>query len=192
MEHIYRNGTSTWGSDITENEQFERDLAEIIFQEGHIIADIGCGKNKIADHVIGIDPYAEDNGIDIKAYMWELPFKENSLDSLLSFDSLEHISKYQVIPTLREWRRVLKQGGHLVIVVPDFIQVMKEFIIEPDINWRLDTIFGTQLHEGEFHKTGFTVQFIQEYLFESGFLNTFVVYKINAYHQANIAIITEK
>lgn len=45
-----------------------------------------------------------------------LPFEEGSQDYVYSSHCLEHIKDYKL--ALREWFRVTKVGGHIVIVVP--------------------------------------------------------------------------
>jgi hypothetical protein len=45
-----------------------------------------------------------------------LPFPDESQDAILASHVLEHIANYQQV--LREWHRVLRVGGHLVILVP--------------------------------------------------------------------------
>ena len=45
-----------------------------------------------------------------------LPFADESQDTVLAAHVLEHISNYR--PVLRDWLRVLKIGGHLVVMVP--------------------------------------------------------------------------
>ncbi len=47
----------------------------------------------------------------------DLPIKDNSFDLVYSCHSLEHMQDTR--KTLREWIRVLKPGGLLVIIVPD-------------------------------------------------------------------------
>lgn len=45
-----------------------------------------------------------------------LPFPDESQDYVYSSHCLEHISDYKTV--IKEWYRVLKNGGHIVIVVP--------------------------------------------------------------------------
>ncbi len=54
--------------------------------------------------------------VDILAEGRFLPFKNNSLNYILSSHVIEHI--YDVIGTLKEWWRVIKVGGYLFNVVP--------------------------------------------------------------------------
>jgi len=46
-----------------------------------------------------------------------LPIADNSYDFVLSCHSLEHVAN--VLQTLHEWKRVLKPGGALLLVLPD-------------------------------------------------------------------------
>lgn len=46
-----------------------------------------------------------------------LPFKDGAFDFIVSHHSLEHMKDTE--KTLREWLRVLKWGGRIVIVMPD-------------------------------------------------------------------------
>ena len=50
----------------------------------------------------------------------ELPFEDNSLDAILSYDVFEHVQNVQF--TLRECHRVLKKGGKLFVVFPSYFQ----------------------------------------------------------------------
>lgn len=45
-----------------------------------------------------------------------LPFESNSQDYVFNSHVLEHISNYK--DTIKEWFRVIKEDGHLVIIVP--------------------------------------------------------------------------
>jgi SAM-dependent methyltransferase len=69
-----------------------------------------CGTLPILPDAIGIDRTTP--GYDGKT----LPFSSNSLDYIYSSHTLEHIDDY--IGTLREWYRVVKEDGYLIITVP--------------------------------------------------------------------------
>lgn len=55
--------------------------------------------------------------IQLRGHADKLPFDSDSLDFLLSSHLLEDFLEWT--PVLREWVRVLKPGGHLIILVPD-------------------------------------------------------------------------
>ncbi len=127
--------------------------------------DIGSGGKSSDDSFLGVDAFTD---ADVKALMWDLPYKDGEVDVIYSSHALEHVSKYQVVPTLREWKRVLKIGGRLEIVVPDLEWACKWWLNNPTLDWNMDIIFGTQEHEGHFHKTGFTVPIMFHYINECG------------------------
>lgn len=128
--------------------------------------DIGCGPSPKPGY-IGVDLYVEGPDI-IQAPMDKLPFEDNSIEEIYSSHALEHISKHLVIPTLKEWYRVLDWNGVLTIEVPDLIWVCKNWLKYQDSGWNMDAIFGDQSDPGQYHKTGFTKQIMYEYLSRAG------------------------
>ncbi len=77
---------------------------------------------------IGVDKdYPGYNGLN-------LPFEDNSLDYVYSSHVLEHI--IQIEQTLKEWHRVTKIGGHIIIVVPH--QYLYEKKLNKPSNWNED------------------------------------------------------
>ena len=125
--------------------------------------DIGSGVKTSLQNPdwLGVDAYAD---CDIKAFMWDLPLPDGSVDTILSSQSLEHISKFNVVPTLREWRRVLRVGGKLQILVPDLEWSCWWWLTHQSVEWDLDILYGTQKHGGEFHLTGFTPKILKDYV----------------------------
>jgi predicted SAM-dependent methyltransferase len=128
--------------------------------------DIGCGKEPYGNGFLTVDPFLI---ADIKAFMWKLPFYDNTVDEIYSSHSLEHINKNKVLPTLKEWHRVLKTGGKIILRVPDLIWCCNKFLEKKSDDWYLDILFGNQEHEGEFHKTGFWKERLYKLSEEAGF-----------------------
>lgn len=127
--------------------------------------DIGSGGKSPDDSFISVDKYVLT--ADIIADMWDLPYKDGEVDVIFAAHCLEHISKFKVVITLKEWERVLKIGGKLQIIVPDLVWACKWWLEHPYNNWAMDTIYGNQLHEGQFHMTGFTPDIMRFYLEET-------------------------
>jgi predicted SAM-dependent methyltransferase len=131
--------------------------------------DVGCGMAKREGYV-GVDIHP-DTQADVVAPMWNLPYEADSVDEIYSSHALEHIPQDHVLPTLREWRRVIKPDGLIIIRVPDLMWICREFLNNPVMGWRLATVFGAQTHPGEFHQTGFTEGWMKHHYLPSAGLN---------------------
>lgn len=85
------------------------------------ILDLGCGGHKTinyTDSCIGID-VNPNCGADIVHSIDTLKeFEDNSVDFIISRHSLEHL--IDPVKALKEWHRVLKLGGKMIIVLPDY------------------------------------------------------------------------
>lgn len=85
------------------------------YMAGPVILEIGYkgyygGSVPIMPQAIGID-------LGYPGYDGEtLPFADESVDAIYSSHCFEHIPDYRKV--LRDWYRLLKVGGHLVLVVP--------------------------------------------------------------------------
>jgi len=85
------------------------------YLSGPAILDIGY--KGYEQDVVPILPHAIGIDLDYPGYDGHrLPFADASQDAVFSSHCLEHIADYR--QALAEWFRVLKPGGHLVIVVP--------------------------------------------------------------------------
>jgi predicted SAM-dependent methyltransferase len=129
--------------------------------------DIGCGAT-VREGFTGIDAFVSGPHI-INASMWELPCATGSIEGVYSSHALEHLPKLSVVPTLKEWLRVLQPGGWVEIQVPDLEYCVTEWLKHKTNDWWMDIIFGNQEHPGEFHQTGFTPAIMIRYLTEAGF-----------------------
>lgn len=77
-----------------------------------------------------------------------LPFPDGTVEELLAIHILEHVHASVLIPTLREWRRVLRPGGFAQIHVPDASTVFAAFLDNPpERKWTvMIPIFGKTSH----------------------------------------------
>ena len=128
--------------------------------------DVGCGSYKKEGFTgVDIDP---DVHPDIVASMDNIPLPDECASELYSSHSLEHVSKFEVVPVLKEWRRLLQVGGVAVIEVPDLVWACQNWLWRRSNDWHMDVIFGQQNAIGEGHKTGFTPEIMAGYLREAG------------------------
>lgn len=134
--------------------------------------NIGCGPTKIPGY-IGVDKFHK--AADVKADAMKLPYTSNSVDEIFSSHMIEHQHNVYIIPMFREWFRVLKPGGVLVIRCPNFELYLREFLEMPDsdpkkFTWGIINIYGhTNRSEGLHTIGGFTVGRLKTQLEQVGF-----------------------
>jgi predicted SAM-dependent methyltransferase len=112
----------------------------------------------------------------IRADIKKLPFKDNYADFAMLDNVLEHISIVDVVPALKEIRRVLKAGGKLRIIVPYIDGLIMDYLhmklFSFDLNRYMEVMrafMGAQFHEGEYHRSYFNIDFLKLVIREAGF-----------------------
>ena len=80
-----------------------------------LIVNIGSGTKRIRSDVLNLDILPLPN-VDIVAEATKLPFRDNSLDMVISEATLEHLPEPQ--KAIAEIRRVLKPGGLVYATAP--------------------------------------------------------------------------
>jgi ADP-heptose:LPS heptosyltransferase len=86
--------------------------------------DIGCGMRKVWPHLVGVDSGLDQQlfGIPVKADLMvgnaaRMPlFADEAFHAAFSSHLLEHMT--DPLAALREWWRLIKVGGHLVLYLP--------------------------------------------------------------------------
>ena len=99
------------------------------------ILDVGCGINKLAG-AIGIDrnPSSRADVIcDLDRFPY--PFQDCSFDKLQAIHVIEHVS--DVIQTMEEFHRLVRDGGEAVIVTPHYTDFSS--FCDPTHRWHLNS-----------------------------------------------------
>ncbi|MGK9477098.1 methyltransferase domain-containing protein [Melioribacter sp. OK-6-Me] len=150
-----------------------------IYSSDMIKLHLGCG-DKILDDYINIDLY--NNNAELKLDITNLDyFKDDSVDEIFMNAVFEHLYTFEQIPALKEWRRILKPGGKLIInSIPDFDIVVDAYVNKKPGN--VSEVFnlyevsrythgeynsGNKL--GQIHKDIFTKEKIIQLLKDTGF-----------------------
>lgn len=125
--------------------------------------NLGAGIKPI-EGFINVD--IEDLGKDyVKADVRKLPFDDNFADYILASEILEHIPIRDLHSTLKEWKRVLKPGGRMVIKCPDFEAMAKEWLsksfLPQEYSEMAQGLYGKQATENEYHRSPITVPLMQ-------------------------------
>jgi SAM-dependent methyltransferase len=96
--------------------------------------NLGCG-DKILPGYVNVDVVEARAGKtpDVLCDLRELtPFSADYADEILSVHVVEHFWRWEVEAVLKEWLRVLKPGGKLILECPNLQAACEEFLEDPD------------------------------------------------------------
>ena len=113
-----------WDKRTSQAHESQKIRYEVLPYLAHGGLDIGCGQSKVWPHLIGIDNRKETElfGAQMQPDITvtdavRLPlFADGSAHCVFSSHLLEHIVDWQA--ALREWWRLVKPGGHLILYLP--------------------------------------------------------------------------
>jgi predicted SAM-dependent methyltransferase len=114
----------------------------------------------------------DNNVTDIHMDVRNLTFEDNSVDEILSVNLIDHMKKEDFLLTLKNWKRVLKKGGLLIIDVDDRrkqAEILTSAETNEEIEWALRLIYCDHASEGRSHFWGFTPEYLQNILEREGF-----------------------
>jgi SAM-dependent methyltransferase len=95
--------------------------------------NLGCG-DKILPGYVNVDVAKTRAGMrpDVLCDLHALkPFKDDSADEILAVHVVEHFWRWEVAGVLREWLRVLRPGGSMVLECPNLAAACEAFLADP-------------------------------------------------------------
>jgi SAM-dependent methyltransferase len=92
-----------------------RPLKRFLESAEGLVLNIGSGNSPRQQGVVNVDMMDYEN-VDIVCDIHQLPFKDNSVDAIMSVAVLEHVREPAAV--LKEVYRVLKPGGRVFSVIP--------------------------------------------------------------------------
>ena len=142
--------------------------------------NLGCG-DKILNNYINVDIINERGGRqpDIVCDIRNLNiFESNYCDELLAIHIVEHFWRWEIKDILKEWLRVLKPGGKIIIECPNLLSACQELIdnpvqgSKPDISGQktMWVFYGDPSWKDPLmmHKWGYTPQSLAQLMHECG------------------------
>jgi SAM-dependent methyltransferase len=162
----------------------EADLFKRAAEGDGVFLNLGSGK-RLLQGFVNIDRYTVLPAM-LKADIYRLPVKSDTVDGLFSAHSLEHLPIRRAVLALRDWFRVLKPGGTLLLSMPDIDMIMG-VLLRKDLSaqsrrWFLYTLFGYQadmesgnsaedppVDPGQFHTCGYSKRTIVDELSVIGY-----------------------
>jgi predicted SAM-dependent methyltransferase len=141
--------------------------------------EVGAGRRRLPGYIY-LDVRALP-GLHVRALAAALPFRDASLDEVYSRHVLEHFTLREAVDVLLEWRRALKPGGLLYVIVPNLLWHLRQvlegshesvYVKESGRNaryWGMGSIYGWQQDEHDLHKFGYWPELLADLLNVCGF-----------------------
>lgn len=107
---------------------------------GNSVLDVGAGSGALINLIpnsIGLDIASKQENI-IKGDITDIPFEDQSFDTIFATEVLEHLDNDTLNRGMAEISRVLKKGGHLIVTVPCNENLSQNTVSCPDC--------GTKFH----------------------------------------------
>lgn len=88
--------------------------------------NVGCGGRRLPGYT-GVDVVPRP-AADIVAPADKIPLPDNSVDEIIAIHVVEHVHHWEVSSLLKEWFRLLKPGGRLVMEMPDILKCARNIV----------------------------------------------------------------
>jgi ubiquinone/menaquinone biosynthesis C-methylase UbiE len=92
--------------------------------------NVGCGKRILDGWVncdIARDPEAEKEP-EILCDAKQIPLEDECADVLQAIHLFEHFYRWQIDDVLKEWKRLLKPGGLLILELPNLVKCCQNYL----------------------------------------------------------------
>jgi len=142
--------------------------------------NLGCG-DKILPGYVNVDVAEARAGMrpDVICDLHDLvPFADSCADEILSVHVVEHFWRWEVRDILREWVRVLKPGGRMIVECPNLLSACGTLLQNPDQFSREDqggqrtmwVFYGDPAWKDPLmiHRWGYTPESLKQLLAEVG------------------------
>jgi len=158
--------------------------------------NLGCGGAPQAGYV-NCDLFS-GSGIDEVFSLESIPYETGTIEAILSQHSLEHVPYMQAEKALREWFRVLRPAGELILKIPEFEDCCRNYLATSPTDtasrkWYKNTIYGIQISqagepdEAQIHKWGYSEKEIIDLLESIGFILDYSV-RYDGYRTPSVAL----
>ena len=96
--------------------------------------NLGCGDKPLPGYInVDVAPSRLGKKPDLLADLRaRLPFPNECVDEVMAIHVIEHFWRWEVADVVREWARVLKPGGRLVLECPNLIAACQAFLEDPE------------------------------------------------------------
>lgn len=132
-----------------------------------VCVNLGCFDKKIPGF-INVDARAEVKPDVVDTHNLA-SFEKNSVDLIYCCHMLEHLTYRDSYEALERWYDVLKVGGILRLAVPDIEAAVKYYYLHYNLPAIRTMLWGSQLHEFDYHYHGWDFATLKSDLNRVGF-----------------------
>jgi len=133
--------------------------------------NVGCGSAR-REGYLNLDIYTTP-AVDRVMPADELDLPDRCVAEIYTSHMVEHLNPAQLDSAAREWKRVMKPGGRLVVRCPNFEVYLQEWLNGNDeyrLGWGRINIFGhSDRGEGMHHRNGFSPGMLRRIFENHGF-----------------------
>ena len=101
--------------------------------EAGLRLNLGCG-DKILPGYVNVDVAFDRGGRrpDLVSDLHRLPLPDGCAEEILAVHVVEHFWRWEVVDVLREWVRLLKPGGRMILECPNLRSACEAFLADPE------------------------------------------------------------
>jgi glycosyltransferase involved in cell wall biosynthesis len=95
--------------------------------------NLGCGDKILPGYVnVDVAPSRAGKSPDVLCDLHALaPFESDSVDEVLAVHVVEHFWRWEIVAVLKEWLRVLKPEGRMILECPNLLTACEELLKDP-------------------------------------------------------------
>ena len=110
--------------------------------------------------------------LDLKADATHLPIASNSINRILTVNFINHVRFQDFIPMMKDWQRILKPDGELIIDVDDVVGMSQNVVNSrsiPELEKALRYLHCHSKTQFDSHLWGYTAEYLKYLLEPLGF-----------------------
>jgi SAM-dependent methyltransferase len=134
QEHVRRHYSPEVIARQWESALADRPAAALPQGDAPVRLNLGCGDKIMAGYVnVDVAESRNDKQPDVLCDLHRLHvFGDDTADEILSVHVIEHFWRWEALDVLKEWVRVLRPGGKMILECPNLIEACRGFLEDPD------------------------------------------------------------